>query len=117
MLNPFKHKPALAMLTTLGSAVLAYAASQFPFASHATQTTAQPITCRVVGIADGDTLLVSPSKSKPSKFVSMPLMRLKSNKPLGSRLKSICLTWCTTKLLRSTLPTPTATGAALLIFN
>lgn len=56
MLNPLKHKPTLAMLTTLGSAAIAYAASQFPFASHATQTTAQPITCRVVGIADGDTL-------------------------------------------------------------
>lgn len=56
MLNPLKHKPTLAMLTTLGSVALAYAASQFPFANHTHKTTTQPISCRVVGIADGDTL-------------------------------------------------------------
>ena len=61
MLNPRKHKPTLAILTTLASAALAYAASQFSFASNAAkssnqQTASQQTTCRVVGIADGDTL-------------------------------------------------------------
>lgn len=61
MLNPLKHKPTLAILTTLASAALAYAASQFSFASSAAkssnqQTTSQQTTCHVVGIADGDTL-------------------------------------------------------------
>lgn len=60
MLNPLKHKPTLAILTTIASAALAYATNQFAFAHNAVKNTAQlainPITCRVVGIADGDTL-------------------------------------------------------------
>jgi len=56
MLNPLKHKPTLAILTTLASAALAYATSHRPSFANSTPTTAQPTTCRVVGIADGDTL-------------------------------------------------------------
>ena len=60
MLNPFKHKPALAILTALTGAALVYATNQFAFAQNAVKNTAQqainPIICRVVGIADGDTL-------------------------------------------------------------
>lgn len=60
MLNPFKHKTALAILTALTGAALVYATNQFAFAQNAVKNTAQqainPITCRVVGIAGGDTL-------------------------------------------------------------
>lgn len=61
MLNPLKHTPTLAILTTLAGAALAYATNQFAFAHNAVKNTTQPVatnptTCRVVGIADGDTL-------------------------------------------------------------
>ncbi|WP_325198572.1 thermonuclease family protein [Kingella oralis] len=61
MLNPFKHKPTLAILTTLASAALAYATNQLSFADGAVktnggQTTNSSLSCRVVAISDGDTL-------------------------------------------------------------
>ena len=61
MLNPFKHKPTLAIPTTLASAALAYATNQLSFADGAVktndgQTTNSSLSCRVVAISDGDTL-------------------------------------------------------------
>ena len=61
MHHPFQKKPSLTMLIAIGSAVIAYAANQFPSTGGAVkadsgQTTSQSIPCRVVAISDGDTL-------------------------------------------------------------
>lgn len=63
MPNPFQKKPGLTMLTAIGSAVVAYAANQFPSAGGLakadgghTATANQSLTCRVVVVSDGDTL-------------------------------------------------------------
>ena len=61
MLNSLKHKHALAILTALTGAAFAAAVSQFLFAGDAAKTAGEqnvirPLSCRVVGIADGDTL-------------------------------------------------------------
>ena len=63
MLNSLKHKHkhALAILTALTGAAFASAVSQFLFAGDAAKTAGEqnvirPLSCRVVGIADGDTL-------------------------------------------------------------
>ena len=61
MRHPFQKKPSLTMLIAIGSAVIAYAANQFPSTSGVAkvdggQTTNPPIICRVVAVSDGDTL-------------------------------------------------------------
>ena len=61
MLNSLKHKHALAILTALTGAAFASAVSQFLSAGDAAKTAGEqnvirPLSCRVVGIADGDTL-------------------------------------------------------------
>ena len=60
MLNSLKHKHALAILTALTGAAFASAVSQFLSAGDAAKTAGEqnvvrPLSCRVVGIADGDT--------------------------------------------------------------
>lgn len=71
MRNPLKHKTTLAILTTLAGAALAYVTNQFTFAHKAVKSTTQsatiPITCRVVGIADGDTLTCFTAAKQPIK--------------------------------------------------